>query len=482
MDSLRTGFSEKISLTVSSLSVRNRIEFFLNGERVSLPADLAGRTVLAWLREERRLTGTKEGCAEGDCGACTVVLADTDANGALRYRPAASCILLLGTLDGLELITVEALGTGGKPHPVQRAMVERHGSQCGFCTPGFVMALFAHYKNRLPSDRISLCDALAGNLCRCTGYAPILAAGEIMGSYRNEKQEARQDAECRARLASLPRDGVGGGQFRAPRCAEELAAALEPGATLLAGGTDLGLLVTKGLGNLGNMVYTGNVKELKSITQEQDHVQIGAAVTYAEAHQALARIHPDIGELLRRLGGAQVRAFGTLGGNIANASPIGDTMPVLLSLDAIVALQRKNATREAKISEFYTGYRKTILKPGEFIRSIRIPKLAPGARFAAYKLSKRFDQDISSVCAAFHLAPDGRAFFGFGGMAATPARAPKAEAAWAQGIDAACAALAEDFQPLSDHRASSWYRLTAAQNLLRKFAAGISCREIFDIP
>jgi xanthine dehydrogenase small subunit len=194
----------------------------------------------------------------------------------------------------------------------------------------------------------------------------------------------------------------------------------------------------------------------------------------------LSALHPDIGELLRRLGGAQVRACGTLAGNIANGSPIGDSMPVLLALGSTLILQKQKNSREVDLSEFYTGYRRSVLRPGEFIRSIRVPRLAPGARFAAYKLSKRFDQDISAVCAAFHV-DGGRARFAFGGMAATPARSPKAEAAFKEGIEAACAALAEDFQPISDQRASAWYRLTAAQNLLRKFAAAIPCTEIFRI-
>ena len=463
--------------------MRDHIDFFLNGERVSLPADRGGRTVLGWLREERRLPGTKEGCAEGDCGACSVALAEIDAGigQTVRYLPAASCILPLVALDGRELVTVEALKQDGAPHPVQRAMVECHGSQCGFCTPGFVMALYTHYKNRLPRERTALCDALAGNLCRCTGYAPILAAGARMADYRDEEQEAREQAACRARLDSLPRDGTAGGGIHAPRGIAALAAALESGATPLAGGTDLGLTITKGLRDLENVVYTGNVRELKRIEENERHLHIGAAVTYTEVYETLAAIHPDIAELLRRLGGAQVRACGTLGGNIANASPIGDTMPVLLALDCCLLLQLGNSTREMQLSDFYIGYRKTVLRPAEFIRSIRVPKLAAGARFAAYKLSKRFDQDISSVCAAFCVDADGSARFGFGGMAATPARAPRAEAAFARGVEAACAALTEDFRPLSDHRASGWYRLTAAQNLLRKFAAGVSPRALLEL-
>jgi xanthine dehydrogenase small subunit len=440
--------------------MRTTIEFFLNGQRISAPARQGARTVLSWLREEKRLTGTKEGCAEGDCGACTVVIVGPDDS----YLPVCSCIFLLGALDGKELITVDGL----RNHPVQRAMVECHGSQCGFCTPGFVMALYAYYKDKSGS----LCDALAGNLCRCTGYAPILAAGTKMFEYEETTKTAR--------LSELPRDGVADPHFSAPRNLDELGSVLHPGAMLLGGGTDLGLLITKRLRELDNVVYLGNVAELKTIQEKQTHFDFGGAVTYAGAYDALSGIHPDIGELLRRLGGAQVRACGTLAGNIANGSPIGDSMPFLLALGTNLLLQNGAQQRTLPLENFYTGYRKTVLQPGEFIRSIRVPKLVPGARFAAYKISRRFDQDISAVCAAFHVV-SGKARFAFGGMAATPARAPRAEAAFSKDVDVACAALAEDFTPLSDHRASAWYRLTVAQNLLRKFAMRSSARAILDL-
>jgi xanthine dehydrogenase small subunit len=426
-----------------------------------LPAGAGGRTVLSWLREERRLVGTKEGCAEGDCGACTAVLDELPVN---------TCILFLGALDGKALTTVEGLGG---THPVQRAMVECHGSQCGFCTPGFVMALYAHYRGNRSAERQELCDAIAGNLCRCTGYAPILAAGAKMFEYP-------APVESHAPLDELPQDGLRGDRFSAPRTLDELLAVLDEGATLLGGGTDLGLVVTKAHRDLGRIVYLGNVKELKTISDQPNHLEIGGAVTCAQAQQALARVHPDIGELVRRFGGAQVRACATLAGNIANASPIGDSMPVLLALDAMLVLQKGSGTRQVSLARFYTGYRKMLLLPGEFIRSIRVPKLAHGARFAAYKLSKRFDQDISAVCAAFHVDA-GRARFGFGGLAATPARARQAEAAYAKGVEEACAALAADFSPISDQRASAWYRIRAAQALLRKFHAGASSRALLDM-
>jgi xanthine dehydrogenase small subunit len=455
------------------------LDFLLNGERVSLAGENPTRTLLAWLREARGLTGTKEGCAEGDCGACTVVLADVDAQGRLRYQPVNACILCIGALEGEELITVEGLKTGRSLHPVQQAMVDCHGSQCGFCTPGFVMALYAQYKSGTPAD---LCDAIAGNLCRCTGYRPILDAGDRAQESRNAESE-RVDDEARARrLAELPKETVKLQGFYNPTSVDEFAryVAEHPEATILAGGTDAGLWITKEHRDLDDVAYIGRVAELKRISDFPDHLEIGAGVTYAESYEALSALHPDIGELLRRLGAVQVRAAGTLAGNIANGSPIGDTMPVLLALDAALVLQQGSATRRARLARFYTGYLASVLLPGEFIRSVQIPKLKPGARFAAYKLSKRFDQDISAVCAAFHVE-GAKARFGFGGMAATPVRARKAEAAWARGVEAACAALVEDFSPISDQRASAWYRLRAAQALLRKFHAGTSARALLDM-
>ena len=462
--------------------MRTGIEFFLNGERVSLSADNPARTVLTWLREARRLVGTKEGCAEGDCGACTAVVAELSPEGKLRYLPVNTCILCLGALDGKELITVEGLKSN-RLHPVQQAMVECHGSQCGFCTPGFVMALYAHYKEE--SD-LPLTDAIAGNLCRCTGYRPIVEAGARARAAADRAREREEDRARLARLQSLPSDCVlceaPGRRFFIPARADELAAFLvkHPQSAILAGGTDVGLWITKQHRDLDEVVYIGRAAELKRLHERQDHIEVGGAVTYADAEAALAAMHPDIGELLRRLGAVQVRAAGTIAGNIANASPIGDSMPVLLALGASIFLQQGKNVREVELEHFYTGYRKTVLQPGEFIRSIRVPRLAPGARFAAYKLSKRFDQDISAVCAAFHAdAKQNR--FAFGGMAATPARARKAEEAYSAGVDAACAALAGDFTPLSDHRASAWYRLSAAQGLLRKFHAGVGPRALLEL-
>jgi xanthine dehydrogenase small subunit len=445
---------------------RGTLEFVLNGERVSLSGIDVTRTLLTWLREERGLVGTKEGCAEGDCGACTVAVVERGPDGMLHHAPLNACILCIGALDGREVVTVEGL-KGSALHPVQQAMVDCHGSQCGFCTPGFVMALYAHGKAGGDSSRAALCDALAGNLCRCTGYRPILDAGERAAALPESEHD---------QLALLPRDSTlieaPGRRFFVPVTVSELAGFLGvyPDATILAGGTDVGLWLTKAHRDLANVVYIGRIDEMRTVRIDGDAYLIGGAATYRDAGEALAAIHRDIGELLRRLGSPQIRAAGTVAGNVANGSPIGDSMPVLLALGATLVLQRGDAVRELALDDFYLGYRKNALARGEFIRAVRVPKLPANARFAAYKLSKRFDQDISSVCAAFRVDADGRARFGFGGMAATPARAKRAEAAWPGGVEAACAALAEDFQPLSDHRASAWYRLTAAQNLLRKFA------------
>jgi xanthine dehydrogenase small subunit len=456
------------------------LDFLLNGERVSLAQEKPSRTLLTWLRETRGLTGTKEGCAEGDCGACTVVLADVGPSGKLRYQPVNACILCLGALEGKEVITVEGLKKDDQLHAVQQAMVNCHASQCGFCTPGFVMALYAHCKSGTPPE---LSDAIAGNLCRCTGYRPILQAGKHARELADWPQEAVEDAARAKRLAALPNETTRLKGFFSPLGVAEFARYLaeRPNATILAGGTDAGLWITKEHRDLDDVAYIGRVAELRTLKDHPTHLEIGAAVTYAEAYEALERIHPDIGELLRRLGAVQVRAAGTLAGNIANGSPIGDSMPVLLALDATLVLQKGDAKREARLARFYTGYRKNLMLPGEFIRAIRVPKLASGARFAAYKLSKRFDQDISSVCAAFHVDRN-KARFGFGGMAATPARARQAEAAYVtKGLEAACTALVEDFSPISDQRASAWYRLRAAQGLLRKFHAGASARALLDV-
>ena len=455
--------------------MRATIDFLLNGERLSLAGEDPTRTVLTWLREARGLVGTKEGCAEGDCGACTAVVAELAPDGSLRYVPINTCIQCIGTLDGRELITVEALKQKAALHPVQQAMVDCHGSQCGFCTPGFVMALYAHCKQGGSPARGAVCDAIAGNLCRCTGYRPIIEAGERALRNADQERERRDDEARLSRIRGLPRDptliAAKGKKFFVPTTADELASFLQDNAEaqILAGGTDLGLLLTKAHQDLPLVAYTGRIRELHEVKDASSHIEIGGAATFAEAFASLKNLHADFGEVVRRVGAAQIRAAGTVAGNIANGSPIGDSMPMLLALGAEVILQNGEKNRTVPLDQFYTGYRKSVLQKGEFIRAVRVPKLAKGARFAAYKISRRFDQDISALLAAFCEDAAGSVRFAFGGMAATPARAKNAEAAYARGIDAACASLAEDFKPLSDHRASAWYRVTVAQNLLRKF-------------
>ncbi|HEY0342373.1 MAG TPA: xanthine dehydrogenase small subunit [Steroidobacteraceae bacterium] len=451
-------------------------------------ADNAPRTmtVLEYLREVEHRTGTKEGCAEGDCGACTVVLGEPSADGSrVEYRAVNSCIRFLPTIDGQELVTVESLSApDGSLHPVQQAMVDHHASQCGFCTPGFVMSLFALYLQQPASTRDEVIDALSGNLCRCTGYRPIIEAGVRMNEYPAKHwgrdtpfSSAHRDglrALRRAEALRLP-------GFYAPRTVAELATELErePKSLVLAGGTDVGLWVTKQLRELPPIVYVGAVAELKQMRRDAVGVEIGAAVSLTEAWRTVVAAYPTLAEMARRFGSPPVRNSGTLCGNLANGSPIGDSLPVLIALDAELVLRRGERVRTLPLERFYLGYQRTALEPGEFVMSVKVP--APRAQrwVAGYKVSKRFDQDISAIAVAFSVqVEDGRvvvARIAFGGMAAVAARAVATEralvgAAWNEAsIDLAVAKLAEDFKPLTDMRASSAYRLQTAGNLLRRF-------------
>ena len=470
------------------------IRFVLDGEVIELNDVDPTRTVLQYLREDLRRTGTKEGCAEGDCGACTVVLAELDRDGDdVQVRAVNSCIQFLPTLDGKELITVESLSNGGELHPVQQALVDHHGSQCGFCTPGFVMSLFALYKTQKNPSRRDIDDALAGNLCRCTGYRPIIDAAEAM--YLAEAGEdwlrqpfAKQSAP-RARVRALQElrreDGLhieaDGRHFFAPTTSDELAKLLasNPDATVLAGGTDVGLWVTKQHRELGTVIYTGRVAEMQQLQVTDTHIEIGAAVSLTDAMAVIIEHYPGLDDLFWRFASPPIRNAGTLGGNVANGSPIGDSMPALIVAGASLVLRRGRSKREVPLETFYIEYQVKDLRPSEYIESIRIPLPKDGVVLRSHKLSKRFDQDISAVCTAYRLELDGEQVASFrmacGGLAATVKRAINCEAAidgkrWdATTIAKGARALAMDFTPITDMRATAQYRLRATQNLLRRF-------------
>jgi len=469
----------------------NEVRFLLNGAPVSIEAPDPTRTVLNFVREDCRLPGTKEGCAEGDCGACTVVIGElrgSPGRERLELKTVNSCIQFVPTLDGKAVFTVESLRQGdGALHPVQQAMVDCHGSQCGFCTPGFVMSLWDRYlahaeQGTRPSD-YELRTAIAGNLCRCTGYRPILQAGQQM--FDRPKVLFDRDA-LRRQLESLRRDEplayeFQGRAFFAPRTMTQLTALRteHPDAVLLAGSTDVGLWVTKQLRELSKIIYIGEVAELQAIRESGGVVRIGAGVSLNDGYGALLRHYPQAREMWERFASTPIRNAGTLGGNVANGSPIGDSMPWLIAVGARVVLRNAARARSLPLEDLYLAYMKKAMQPDEIVEAIEVPLPTPAQCFRTYKVSKRYDSDISAVCAAFAIQLDGErimsARVAFGGVAATPKRGAQTEAAltgktWDQATaTSASEALARDYAPITDMRASDAYRLQTTKNLMQRF-------------
>ncbi|WP_066271915.1 xanthine dehydrogenase small subunit [Hydrogenophaga palleronii] len=465
------------------------LTFLRRGQAVTLHDVAPDRTLLEVLREDLHCTGTKEGCGEGDCGACTVVLGEA-VNGQLEYKAINSCIRLAHSVDGLAVWTVEDLANdNGELHPAQEAMVQCHGSQCGFCTPGFVMSLFGMYQNTGGGQGIDRAQAqadLSGNLCRCTGYRPILDAAQQMGALPLPAGCGVNEAATVAALQALPQHPADSAYMRPTALAELLQQrAAHPQAQVVAGCTDVGLWVTKMHKRFDRVLDVTAVHELRQVEQYPHHIAIGAAVTLTDAYAALVEERPQLQTFAQRFAGLPVRNSGTLGGNVANGSPIGDSMPMLIALGASVVLMRWDAKRrsiahrELRLEDLYTGYRTNVMRPDELLAWIKVPRPTAGESFKAYKISKRFDDDISAVCLAIRTTVKDDVVqdvsIGAGGVAATPARARQTEAAlrgqtWSTAtVKAGIAALRAEFQPISDMRASAAYRQTVLGNLLQRY-------------
>ena len=467
---------------------KNCIRILVNDQYVMVSETEITMTLLNYLRTELQLIGTKEGCNEGDCGACTVVIGELN-DDELELKTINACIQLLPALDGKAVYTVEYLrkSCGGDLHAVQKAMVDCHGSQCGFCTPGFIMSLWSVYNDHIeidsrPDDK-TLRDSLTGNLCRCTGYKPILKAGHTMfdlpvNEFDRQALKEKLGKIRREQTLTYKYNDV---MFHAPLETTELVKLREelPDATVLAGCTDIGLWVNKQFRNLGNIIYIGQVDELKKIASTEKSIYIGAGVTLSNAYEALGKWYPEVSEMHERFASKPIRNIGTLGGNIANGSPIGDSMPWLIALGTTVHLRDSQSERSMLLQDYYLDYMQTALNKNELLVCIEVPAPAVGQLFRTYKLSKRFDSDISAVCAAFSITLKddiiSDAIVAFGGMAAIPKRAPACENAligntWNEATaHKAKAALGSDYQPLSDMRASSDNRMLSAQNLLYRF-------------
>lgn len=467
------------------------IQFSVNGEVVQESKIDPNWTVLQYLRTNNAHKAVKEGCAGGDCGACSILIADQDASGAPTFQAINACIALMGSIDGKQIITADGLTTEEQMHPVQQAMVDLHGSQCGFCTPGIIASLTALYHNNdgQPASEHEIHDALSGNLCRCTGYRPIIEAAKAMTNYPVAKSPA---PVVNVFDPNGPIEGVkaklesNGRKLFLPETEEQLQTLMDayPEAVLWAGGTDLGLEVTQGFKQFETIICLQKIKSLTELSENSKESKIGAMVTYSESIDHLNRFYPAFSHLIDRIAAKQIRNLGTLGGNVANASPIGDTPPVFLALNARVELASSKGTREVSMDDFFTGYKQTVIQPGEYLKAIIIPKLNEHQTLHVHKVSKRKEDDISAVLMAVLIEREGTeqegndlikdARIACGGMAATPLRAIQTEAALKgaafslESFEAAAKNIAQDYSPIADVRATAKYRVDVATNLIIK--------------
>tara|TARA_B100001029_G_scaffold172005_1_gene169339 strand:- start:420 stop:1853 length:1434 start_codon:yes stop_codon:yes gene_type:complete len=461
----------------------NIVQFIFENKLIEIKNPDPNQTLLSYIRHELKKTGTKEGCAEGGCGACTIVLGELN-NNKIKYKAINSCISFTPILHGKQLIVVENLVTSkGSYHPVQEAMVKYHASQCGFCTPGFVMSIFAMSKNKNKNNEEDIKDAISGNLCRCTGYRPIIDAAKNIK--KNKSDEFDQNSQRTIKLLkTIHSNNIiienKNKKYFAPKTINELKKIIQknPNSDFLSGGTDLSLIVTKNRKEIRKIINLNNIKELNFIKIKNNQIIFGSTTPLIEVEKFILKYYPDFNNILRRYGSVQIRNVGTIGGNIATASPIGDTLPLLLSLNAKILIQTKKGNKQIFLKDFFVAYRKTRLKKGEFIKSIIIP-IYKNHNFKAYKISKRFDDDISSVCASFNFKIKNKRIedvaIAYGGMAEIPKRAKNCEkflknSKFSEDIfERAKILLKKDFNPISDMRASKKYRLEVAENLLIKF-------------
>ena len=472
--------------------VSNTIQFIYNNQICSIENPDPNKTVLDYVRNDLKKNGTKEGCAEGGCGACTVVLGELK-NSKLVYKSINSCISFLPSINGKHLILVEDLmSKKNELHPIQEAMVKFHGSQCGFCTPGFIMSLFAMYKNFKKFDDEIIEETLSGNLCRCTGYRPIIDAAKSLNNKRDNDHFKKDQTKIISLLKKINNNEVEifhkNKKYFSPKSLNNLKKIIKknPHSYFLSGGTDLSLEVTKLRGEIKSIISLNSVKELKFVKKNKNYIEVGAGVSLYDFQNIIKSYYLDFYNILKRYGSVQIRNVGTVSGNIVTASPIGDTLPLLLSLDAVIKIQTKDTLKIIPLDQFFISYRKTKLKKGDFVYSVKIP-INKKNYFKAYKISKRFDDDISTVCASFNLLIKKnkivKAKIAYGGMSEIPQRATSIEKILDNSTFSkelflkAQNLIKDDFSPIDDMRASRNYRIEIAKNLLMKFFYEISTKK-----